>query len=677
MTDLGWLAAGVPLLAAVAVLLVPGLVTLAPLRMGPMARGALAGPLSLVAIGIAGIVCGAADLAFAPWQPLLVAALGCLVAWGARRSGIRLPLRPGKAWPLVVTWLLSAGVIAAVAFAAVPRPDAVSQTYDNVFHLSAIASILETGDASSLSLRTMIETDRTWSFYPAGWHSLVVLVVQLSGAAVPVAVNAAWIAAAAVLWLPGVAWLAQVVLPRYAASTVGLVALPLGAAFGAMPYALLTWGTLYPTFLATAVLPAAVAVPVLAWRAWHGCRPALRPRILAWGTAATALTVAAVAFAQPRVLATWALLLAVPVVGVVGAWFVRGWRTGGVARGRVLWVGVSGALAVVAAAAVGLWYLVTRLELFERPLDDRLGGPQAQAVQSVGDGIWQVLAQAWLTGVGTIPTLPALLLAASVLVGAVVAWRHRRLRWLVLAYLLVAALFILAAGSDDVVTKLATALWYKDKYRLSSALPVIGVVLASLGVIATSRWIARRRARVARSVPVALTWLVAASSALAIGCSGVTASVAHVFRMPDAATSGEVVSRDQIAFFAGLSDTVPAGQRTLGDPWDGSAWTQVFGGPEPVFPHVNGQWDADRQALAWRLTDIETDPEVCAALDRLGVRYVTYAPRAFGGGDPAGNHFPGPHAAVEAGLFTLVDTDGETSLYRIDQCGPLAAAPTT
>ncbi|MCR2793759.1 hypothetical protein NQ156_11855 [Microbacterium sp. zg.Y625] len=672
MTDLGWITAGAPLAVAAALLVVPGALALAPLRMGWTARAALAGPLSVMVIGVAGIVAAGLGLSFSIWPVLAVAAVLALCAWLARRGGLQLPREPGRVWPLVLTWVLAAAVIAVVAFAAVPSPTAVSQTYDNVFHLSAIAAILEGGDASSLTLRTLIETGDSFSFYPSGWHSLVALTVQVSGTSIPIAVNAAWLAVAAVVWLPGVAWFAQVCIPG-SSRTAALVALPLGAAFGAMPYALLTWGTLYPTYLATALLPAAIAVPVLGWRGWRAARAGARRPLLWWSLAATALVAGAVAFGQPRVLVTWALLLAVPVVGVLAAAAGGAWRAGGAERTRLLWLAAAAAAGTIAVAAVGFWYLVTRLGLFERPLDDRLGGPQAQAVQSLGDGVWQVLAQSWLTGVGGAPTWPAPLLAAGVLVGLVVAWRAPRTRWLVGSYALVAALYVLAAGSDDVVTKLATALWYKDKYRLSSALVVVAVVVATLGVMAVSRWIGRRvRARAA--VAVGLAWLVAGASAVSLGATGVTDAVGYVFRMPDRAVD-EVVSSRQIAFFSQLDDIVPEGQRVAGDPWDGSAWTQVFGGPEPVFPHVNGQWDADRQTIAWHLADIESNPQVCDALDRLMVRYVTYAPRAFGGGDPAGNHFPGPHAAVEAGLFTLVATDGETSLYRIDQCGPLEHAP--
>ncbi len=671
MAVVGWSSAAPAILVALVLLLGPGLVVLAPMRMGIIARMALAGPFSIVVIGAAGIVFAPLGLAFAVWQPVVLSLAGALLVLLMRRRLAAPPAVAVALWPTVLTWLASALVIGLIAFISV-SPELVSQTYDNVFHMSAIASILEHGDASSLSLRTLIEPDRTFAFYPSGWHSLVVLVVQVSGAAIPVAVNAAWLAASGVVWLPGAAWLAQVCLPRIVPTTVLLVSLPLAASFGAMPYALLSWGTLYPTFLATAVLPAAVAVPVLAWRGWRAARPTVRARVVGTALAGTVLTTAAVAAAQPRVLATWALILAVPVVGVVIAALRRGWAAGGRARRRVGAALVLGAVALLLVSAVGLWYVVFRLGLFERPLEDRLGGPQAQAIQPVWLGLVQVCIQSWLTGVGTASTWPSLLLAAAVLLGAMVAWRRRRLRWVVASYVLIAVLFALAAGTDDVVTKLLTALWYKDKYRLSSALPILGIPLATLGIVAASEWASVRvRARPRRLLAVLSTWLVVAGAATTLVLSGMSGAVASVFRMPDTAAESEVVSLSQIDFFARLGDTVPAGQLVLGDPWDGSAWTLVFGDREPVFPHVNGQWDADRVTLAWHLAEIETDPEVCAALDRLRVRYVTFSPHAFGGGDPAGNHFPGPHAAVEAGLLTLVETDGDTRLYRIDRCGDL------
>lgn len=674
-----WWAVVPAVLAAIVVVLGPGLIALAPLRMPMIMRMALSGAASVFLIGSAGILFAAVGLPYAAWQPFALAGImGLLIlavrSWAPRPAASIAPAR----WAIIVTWACSAAVIGVIAFVAVPSPDRISQTYDNVFHLSAIASILDHGNASSLTLRTLIETASSFGFYPAGWHTIVASVVQISGASVPIAVNASWLIVAAVLWLPGVAWLAQVILSRSDPTVVAMIALPVGTAFAAMPYALLVWGTLYPTLLATAVLPAAIAVTLVVAR--RLVRPGTPRSAWLWSVGALVVVTGAVAFGQPRVLASGVLLLLIPAVVAATGWVRRGWRIGGRRRRDVIRSAVVAGVGLLLGLAAAAWYLVFSLGLFTRPLDDRLGGPQARAAQSIGDGVWQVLLQAWPTGDGRV-VFPALLLAAAMMAGAVVLLRDRRTMWVVWAFLLVAVMYVASAGSDDVVTKLATALWYKDKFRLSSLLPVLGVTIVTAGVL----W-AARRIRVRRHSPEAsvsaprpraaiiAAWLVATGSAITLIFGGVSGAVGDVFRMPASDARGEVVSQTQIDFFASLSRVVPAGQRVLGDPWDGSAWTRVFGEREPVFPHVNGQWDADRLTVAWHLAEIDTNPEVCAALDRLDVRYVTYSPHEFGGGDPSGNHFPGPHQAVEAGLFTLVASDADTSLYRIDQCGPLTGA---
>lgn len=672
---MSWLSA-VPVVAAAAlVILVPGLIASAPLRLGLVARTAVSASAGVASIAVAGVVFALLRVPFAAWQPLVIGiALGLCAAIYRRRAPRTTPAPEGvPRWWLVLAWLGAAAVIAVVAFVLVPSPERISQTYDNVFHLSATARILADGDASSLTLRTLIETDKSFAFYPAAWHALVAATVQVSGAGIPVAANAAWIAVAAVVWLPGVAWLAQVLVTGFAAGRVALVALPLGAAFAAMPYGLLTWGTLYPSYLATALLPVAIAAP-LAALVPRG-RTRLNATYLALWPAAgiTAVAVAAVGFSQPRVLVTWAVILAPFALSRAAAAYTRARRAGGRSRrvaGRWAWaVTVATALGAIA----GFAYLVLRLDLFGRPLEDRLGGPQAMATQSVFDGLAQVVLQSWPTGVGGRIVFPALLLAAAVALGLVLASRRRGMRWAVAAYAILAVLFALAAGADDVFAKLATALWYKDRYRLSSALPVLGVAFATLAILWSSRRLARRST--ARRIPiaVAIVTAVVATSALAMACGGVSRSVAAIFRLPDAHAQTAVVSQAQIDFMrTTVAQTVPADERLLGDPWDGSALSQLYAGREPVFPHVNGQWDPARLVLAWQLEHIDDDPAVCQALDALRVRYVLYHPHEFGGGDPSGNHFAAVHRAVQEGLFEPVATDGDSVLYRIGQCGPLS-----
>lgn len=661
-------------IAAVIVLIVPGLVITYPLRLDLLARVAVSGLASILALGIAGVLDGLLGVAWAPWHPLVLAVVGAIGAHFIAPRERRVRDGGERGWWIAVVWAVSAAALVVVTFAAVPDPARVSQTYDNVFHLSAVAEILAGGDPSSLTLRTVIQPASTWAYYPAGWHTLVASVAMVTGASVPVAANAAWIAVAIGLWMPGVTWLTRVLLPPARPGIVAIVALPLSISFAAMPYGLLTWGSLYPTFLATAILPTAIAVPIVVARRARREVAMRRWRVTALGSVAIAGCVFALAMAQPRVLASWALML-VPVVAFALLRLLRTeWRAGGARRRRAMRFILGTGVTFVVAAAAALFVAARVLGIFDRPLEDRLGGPQAEATQSIGDGVVSVLLQAWPTGVGSQVTAPSIALAVAVVLGVVFAAGMPRVRWIVVSYAAVLVLFALAAGSDEVVAKLLTGIWYKDRYRLSSLIPVLGVPLATLGILglvdrvtarmSTKPWLSR--------VSAAASAAVAAVSCAVLAIGGVSSAVGEVFRIPVSGATTEVVSSAQIDLMRRLADAVPADQRVLGDPWDGSAWTRLYGGREPVFPHVNGIWDSDRSFIAQHLPAIVDDPAVCDSLDRLRVRFVLYSPHAVAGGDPAGNFFSGVHAAVEADLFTPVDRSGDTVLYRIDQCGPLA-----
>ncbi|NHI17472.1 DUF6541 family protein [Microbacterium excoecariae] len=672
----------VPAVAAALVLLTgPGLIATAPLRLGAIARVALSGLVSVVCLGAGAALGGVAGWAWHPWQALVIALPLAALAVVARRVVPRGTLSATRARPGVLAgaWIGGAVVICLVALSGVASPERISQTYDNVFHLSAVSAILDGFSGSPLTLRSLIETGGTGlAYYPSGWHLIVAGTAQLSGASVPAAFHAAWIAVAIGAWMPGAAWLTQVVVPAAARGVAVPAALALSSAFGAFPYALLSWGTIYPTYLAHALLPAAVAIMVAAIRLGGTARAPRAGVVVAALASAALVAVLALGISHPRVIPTWVVIGAPFVVAQVARAARRAWRAGGRLRAVAVRALVGTGVATVAALGAAFAYAVVGLGLFDEPISDRLSGPQAAAVQGVGDGVLQVILQAPMTGDGAAVAAPSLLLAALVAAGAVAAWRARR-AWLVVAFVLVAALFVLAAGSDGVIAKLATGVWYKDRFRLAAAIPAVAVPLAAWGALVWGRIAARalgRRGEVrpVAAVAVAVAAMTTVVSAVVLAQTGSSAAIARVFWQPDERADAAVISRAQEDFFATeVRANVPADQRVLGDPWDGSALTGLYADREPVFPHVNGQWDADRLALAWHLEEIGDNPDVCRALDALRVRYVLYDPHEFGGGDPSGNHFPGPHRAVEAGLFERVATDGVTELYRIDQCGDLPA----
>lgn len=673
MDNVSWWAVTSALITGALTLTAPGLLATLPLRLRPLPRLALAAPTSLAVIGCVGVIDGLLSLSFHWSHPLIAAAAVAAAVYAIRRETPRWPFSQVGALTRtllpVAAWTVSSVAFALVLFHQLPSFSLFSQSYDNLFHLNATQSILETGNASSLQLRTLINTDRTFSIYPAGWHTAAAMICQVTGVSIGVAFNALAIAVVSVAWLPGIGWLTTLIVPR-SQRTAGLcISLLLGTAFGFFPYALLIWGVLYPTFLAYAFFPSGLALAMLLAHHWLPRwapsitdQPRSSEHIGRW----MMLVLAAVwwlgaFFTHPRSLVSMVLLVA-PLALCIGARAVAdAWRSGGTRRRRMLWwlSGSVTAVAVVTAAAVVVVFRI--FHVASRPVSDHLNGPQAQAVQGIWDGLRQVLTQNALVGLGADVTGPLIVLAAAVLAGLIIAVRSSDLRWLVVSYALIAALFALAAGSNSDMTKILTGLWYKDRYRLSALLPLIGAPVATLAILriaALTRW----------------SRLVALTSAMAVSVSAwaglwapMGAAAAHEYRL-GAVKTEDFVDAQQIAFMRQVSEVVPADQLLLGDPWDGSGLSWLYADRRPVFPHLNGQWDPERLLIAQHLDQIESDPAVCSALLHLNVHYLLVSTGQLDGGDPSGNKFAGIDTAASQGLFTPVLSDGESALLRIDQC---------
>lgn len=678
---MSWWSIAAPLLASFVMLLAPGAFVLYPLRMSPRARVALAAPTSLAMIGLAGVIAAPAGIRFTWVQPLVLgllvgALMTVLVRFGppwARAAHEDAPARRlastrrGRSGLLAVAicWIVGSAAMALTVFHSVPSPALFSQTYDNVFHLNATMRILDGGDASSLRLRTLTAPMRHTAIYPAAWHATAAAVAQLAHASVPLSFTALAIAVNACAWLPGIAWFSSEFAPARERTRVYAIALVLSSCLVFYPAALLIWGVLYPTYLAYAVLPAGLALAVVSSRRLLG-RPrggalAPAPAWVLWVLAA--LWVAGAAFAHPRVLFGAALVLAPLALGVAYTLLHRSWPSGRARRRRtpiVLAALAALALAVLAGAAR---FVYRFYDLAHRPIADHLNGVQARPVQSVWRGLWQALSFTAFTGRGTEEAAPALLFALAAICAAIWAFRTRQpQRWLVVSYALVALLFAIAAGSPSDLAKLATALWYKDRYRLAALLPALAVPLVATYVSHLSTRLGRPRL-----VAPAATALLALASWVPLALAMGNAAPA-LYRLPEQGP-GLIVTGREASLLHQLPSIVPKGQRVLGDPWDSSSMSWVLGGREPVFPHLRGAWDPDRMLAATALDRLGSDPRVCPALRRLHVHYVLTSPRAQERGDPAQALYRSIHRAAARNLLTEVRHGGGMGLYRIDRCG--------
>ena len=259
-----WLGALPAILIALAVLLVPGLAIGLVLRLRLFDAVALAPLVTVTLISVSAV---AAPFAGIGWSVLPVLVLTVLVlaacfgitrfAWYPARtagSGEHSFLRHQGPWfaAAAAAFLLIGWQVVHI----IGAPENFSQTFDNNFHLNAVRYILDTGNASSLTLTSMTSADQPAYFYPAAWHGFVSLIVQLSGAPITAATSAAIIAVSAAVWPLSVLFAVRRLAKLVPAAVLGAGILV--GSFSAFPILLLDFGVLYPNLLSLAMVPAAL-----------------------------------------------------------------------------------------------------------------------------------------------------------------------------------------------------------------------------------------------------------------------------------------------------------------------------------------------------------------------------------------------------------------------------------
>lgn len=690
---MSWVAAAGAGVVAAAVVLLPGLAVTVSLRLRGLAALALAGPVGFALIGLSGVLFGVARVRFGWWAPLVVTALVVAVVLGCRTLVERRHGRlPGwDSWrslpPVALAVVVSAVAIGVLAFAAVPSPERISQTYDAVFHLNAAQYVAQTGDASSLHLYRLVNPTKALAFYPAVWHSIVALTSELTGLSIPAATNAAWIGTAGPLFPLGVAFAAATLLggagPRrsgpvpHQRTAVAATAALLGSAFATYPYLLLDFGTLYPNGLAYTLLPTGLALIalVLPWPERAAWRPEASPRVrtlllaVAW--------IGGAAFTHPRSMVAIGALAAPLLL----AWFIARMRAlaaaGPDGRRRARTISVLVAVGVVLAAVAALAFIYVYYDVANRPIADRLNGKPAIAREELGAALLQALLSTSLVSPSQLPLPVPLLLAAVVLAGLVALALRPGLRWAPASFVLLAVLYASAAGSDSDLAKLLTGLWDKDKFRIIAIVPTIAVPIAAWAVVVgTAELVAvlRRRGlqhREPRRRTLALLTAAAAvvvtGSAWASTATSMTPAIGGVFRLEES-KKGRLLDADEVTLLARVGRTVPPGQVIADNPWNGSSLAWAIGGRRTLFPHFGGYWGTKRKLIAAHLDAYRSRPAVCEAVRDLKLHWVVADTKRLKGFKKEAYAFRGIDRAVKGPGVTKVDSEGSTALYRLDAC---------
>ncbi|MFE6734207.1 DUF6541 family protein [Microbacterium sp. NPDC057650] len=636
-----WLAFGLLVLVAAVVLFLPGAVFGGVLRLRGLALVAFAPIATVAMVGALAIVLHLVRLPWSPFTFGLGALILCAIGLLVRRW---LPALEPERWRRS-RWLPLSIVIGAVLISIrlllyIETPDAVSQTNDAVFHLNALRYVLETQSASSFSLTGVLGSS---SFYPAAWHGVVTLVVQLTGAGIPNAVNAASLVIAALVWPVGIAWFTRAVT---GSQVTAAVAATLSGVMVQFPMLMLQWGVLYPNTLAVGLLPGALAV-IVGFGGTAAQADGRRGRLITV-TLLSVVSIVALGLAQPVAALTLVILAGCFV-------FVRfAWQNAARAENRSrVWIGAGAVIGVLV-----VWYLIARAS------GGALWGPY-------GNWVVGLVEQALTAQVG-LPPMP--FLTILVLLGMVGAFWSRRARWLVAAWLGLALLMVIETSvANPLVRMWLLGPWYADPYRVAATLPVVMVPLMAIGLVWSARW-AAVKIGVLRRGRGNLTAIVAGA------LIGIAVLVIHpVVQMP-MITEGTVdsqsryqigrstyLSTDERALIQQLPELVPAGATIIGNPSTGMGFAYALSGvnaiPRTWSPPAGDEWDL----LAEHLRDAGSRKDVCAALEAFdSPTYVL----DFGPGETTAGRYKMPGMTDLDGQpgFELVARKGAASLWRITAC---------
>jgi len=541
-------------------------------------------------------------------------------------------------WWTLAALLVAATVITVRVMQIVGAPDSISQTFDNVFHLNAIRYILDEGTASALQIGQMTSPGGGVPFYPAAWHATAALVVQMTGASIPVVVTAQTLVIAALVWPAGVMLLTRTLAGPGAAVTVS--AAIAATAVPAFPFLPMDYGVLYPYQLALALVP--VALAATARMLGIGDGGGLAP---GWWALVVVGVLPGVALAHPGGFVAW-LALSVPLV-LVCAW--RLWSRFASVRGRLCVIG-----GLIAYAGVGL----VLLKLLRPPLPTRQWPTVTDPLTAAGDAFAVILYY----------PVPAVVAAAGVVLGLIWAVVERRRESLALVgmWLVGVVLFVVVTSSPwGNLRDALTGSWYNNWPRLAALAAVALVPLAAYGFARTGLWLSRRLRLSARSG--ALIGSAATLALLVAAQPAVQAAVEQARPSFTMDADALLLSADEAALLQRIDRHVPEGEVIAGNPYTGAGLAYAYSGREVLMPHILMDVSEEMAEVNENLRDAVTDPDVCAAVDALDVGFVLdFGSREVHGGE---NPLPGLTDLESSPAVRLIDQQGDARLFEVIACG--------
>ena len=643
------------LLTAAALIFVPGLAVAYSLRFRGFTAVALAPLFSTAVVGVFAIL---AHWARVPWNAGVYAAAAAITAvasWALTRRSRGSSSEENRrltGWQRLGLPLVAAGLGAAVIMRRlmklINRPDHLSQMFDNVFHLNAIRYIMDSGNASSLTLGG---PQGQAPVYPASWHTFAAMTAQLGGTQPQVAENSVNLIVAAVAWPIGCVLLARTLFGD--GPIVTLTAGILSGAQTAFPYLLYIWGPLFPNALSVSLLPAGMAIGAVMLRA---ASPASNQWPSRSCVLAFVLGLAGIGSAHASTV-TALLLFTMPLIVVT---FVRQWRARRTAKGTVVLAIVT---LLTAAIAVFTW-----VELRPPHYDNWV--PHGSTVGAIREALTNA----------PFGTNTNWLVTPLALYGVVVLICTRRQRWFVVSYGIAVFLYVVDASiPHGTFRDFFTGTWYQDTNRVAAFLPLFVTALAAAGA---QDAVHRVRAAYRRRRPP-LPWSVDSLGSYAV--AGIVLAVLAATYLSYMAPpriyldnsyfayrfdrQSAILTPNELAFLERLDQFVEPDAVIADNPWNGSSLAYAFGNRRVLTPHLITNTDKERIRISRELGEGNFTPELCEAVKNKNVRYILDFGHRYVYNSWAAQDYPGvTDVRAQPGLELIVRHGRYMRLFRVTGC---------
>lgn len=578
---------------------------------------------------------------------------------------------------LVVYLIIGLCVTTYVYVSSLDGPSSFVPTYDNVFHYGLVRSFVDSGYWSVLDASVYpfgSAGAQEWAplpgggYYPAAWHVLCALAVDITSAPVPLAANSVNAIVSGVVYPSGMCLLMTSIFSDR--RKVVLSGALFTSSFWAFPFLLLNVWPLFPNTLSLSLFGqfASCFIFALGFKIDRNARVA--------GIAGFVMSVASSVFSQPTTVFTVAVFLIPFCV----------WRSvafaGHICAGSSHLFKIKIAVGVFAAVLCGLIWVIC----YKLPFLQSLVGYYWAPIKSISEAAFDV---ASLSFVGDYPQL---ILALLVALGLLCTLLKRQDLWISFSFLISCSIFVASSAlGDNWMKHLLSGFWYTDPYRVGAFTSIFAVPLASLGFCCLVDVVVRllpkkilgKESRISAIAGLFITVLFCVFNFSFTMIPGMDSSGLSAFGAVyqnganlNSAEKSWVYDLEEIEFVEKVIDVIPEDSLVVNQPFDGSLLAYGINHLNTYYRAIGG-YDSDGETsdsvlIRTSIDEIADNADVRDAVKKTGAEYLMILDHSEGdlsgtyAGAYDGSKWVGINSVDELTKgFEMVLSDGEMRLYKI------------